>query len=151
FNMFNFPAPSLRLAGLAAAPVPVAAPGSPFDLTVYGIEQDAQLRVEVVYNSDLFNATRMTSFVDSVLARVESGIADPEAPVGALPAGATSRGALARRRVRRSTVVSTPPATPAERLVAGVWCEVLGAASVDVTESFFDAGGTSVSMVAVQQ
>jgi hypothetical protein len=46
--------------------------------------------------------------------------------------------------------VTAPPQTPTERLLAGAWCEVLGLPAVDATESFFDVGGASVTMVAVQ-
>ncbi|MFJ7156742.1 non-ribosomal peptide synthase/polyketide synthase [Streptomyces sp. NPDC101118] len=39
------------------------------------------------------------------------------------------------------------PATPDEIAIAAVWCEVLGVASLSVTDSFFDLGGDSIRAV----
>ncbi|WP_212986930.1 non-ribosomal peptide synthase/polyketide synthase [Actinoplanes auranticolor] len=38
----------------------------------------------------------------------------------------------------------TPPRTPAERLVARIWSEVLGVARIGATDSFFELGGDSI-------
>jgi amino acid adenylation domain-containing protein len=43
------------------------------------------------------------------------------------------------------------PRNDTEKLVAGIWCEVLGVASVGLTENFFDAGGHSLLMATVAQ
>ncbi|MFC9278352.1 amino acid adenylation domain-containing protein [Streptomyces collinus] len=37
-----------------------------------------------------------------------------------------------------------PPATPTERVLAGVWCEALGVDRVGVTDRFFELGGDSI-------
>lgn len=37
-----------------------------------------------------------------------------------------------------------PTATETERLVAGIWCEVLDLPEVGMTDNFFDLGGHSV-------
>jgi amino acid adenylation domain-containing protein len=39
--------------------------------------------------------------------------------------------------------------TPTERLVAGIWREVLGLPRIDIADNFFDIGGHSLSIVAV--
>jgi amino acid adenylation domain-containing protein len=143
FNMFNFTAPELKLTGLRTEPVSVPAPGSPFELTLYGIERDGKLRLEVVYNADLFGQARMTGLLESI-ARV---LATGEAP-------ARQAAAAQVPRARRKQVVpsaSVPPATPTEKVVAGIWCDVLGRTEVGVTDSFFDVGGGSLAMAAVQQ
>jgi phthiocerol/phenolphthiocerol synthesis type-I polyketide synthase E len=44
-----------------------------------------------------------------------------------------------------------PPTTTTERLVASVWCDVLGLASVGVDTAFFDVGGHSLTMTSLQQ
>ncbi|HET6851468.1 MAG TPA: amino acid adenylation domain-containing protein, partial [Pyrinomonadaceae bacterium] len=41
------------------------------------------------------------------------------------------------------------PRTPAEELIAGIWCEVLGLAEVSRTANFFDIGGQSLKAVQV--
>jgi acyl carrier protein len=38
-----------------------------------------------------------------------------------------------------------PPLTPIERLLAGVWSELLQVGSVGLQDSFFDLGGTSLT------
>ncbi|HEY3685974.1 MAG TPA: amino acid adenylation domain-containing protein [Streptosporangiaceae bacterium] len=40
--------------------------------------------------------------------------------------------------------VHEPPATPSERAVAGIWCEVLERSEVGVRDNFFDLGGHSM-------
>ncbi len=160
FNMFNFAAPALELPGLASEPVPVAFPGSPFDLTLYGIQRGERLRLEVVFNADLYHEATMAALLSAVRDVVAAGVAAPDSPVD--PAVLTSSlgpaaanpppVALARRRARTGrTEVLVHPATPTEQTVAGVWCDVLGRAAVGVTDSFFDVGGGSLAMVAVQQ
>ena len=47
--------------------------------------------------------------------------------------------------------VGEAPVTAIERLVAAAWCEVLGVNSVGVDAGFFDLGGHSLTMVALQQ
>jgi acyl carrier protein len=155
FNMFNFPAPALDLPGTTSEPVRVTGPGSPFDLTVYGIERDGRLCLEVVYNTDLFTEARMAALLDALREVVTHGVADPDAPTGKLaPAliGPASPPEVPRARPRpASAPVTEPPVTPTERTIAALWCEVLGRDAVGATESFFDAGGSSLSIVVVQQ
>lgn len=43
-----------------------------------------------------------------------------------------------------SPAVAEPPVTPTERMVADVWCEVLGLRTVSVLDNFFDLGGHSL-------
>ena len=43
-----------------------------------------------------------------------------------------------------SPAVQIPPATPTERIVADIWCEVLRLPSVSVLDNFFDLGGHSM-------
>jgi acyl carrier protein len=44
----------------------------------------------------------------------------------------------------------TPPRTETERLLAGLWAEVLGRERVSIDESFFDLGGHSLLLARVQ-
>ncbi|KAB1947176.1 AMP-binding protein [Micromonospora sp. ALFpr18c] len=47
--------------------------------------------------------------------------------------------------------VSDRPATPTERVVHDIWCDVLGRDAVGRTDSFFDVGGQSLLLGRVQQ
>ena len=156
FNMFNFTAPELSLPGLHAEPVPVAVPGSPFDLTVYGIERAGRLTIDLVYNPDLFDAARMRTLLNGLTEVVTHGVAAPETAVPDLPTGLPAAAGppvapLARPRAAVPAPTAEPPATPTESAVASVWQEVLGLAEVGVTDNFFRVGGSSLAIVAVQR
>jgi mycobactin peptide synthetase MbtE len=49
------------------------------------------------------------------------------------------------------TTMPPPYATPTEREIASVWCEVLGLPAVGATDNFFDVGGTSRAAVVVRE
>jgi amino acid adenylation domain-containing protein len=152
FNMFTFTEPRLELPGLDSEPVPVAAPGSPFDLTLYGAERDGRLRLDLVYNADLFTLQRMRGLLDDLRVVLERGASDSTITVGQLAGPRPDPTPVQRATTKRvAPVGSSAPATATERAIAAVWCEVLGRADVGATESFFDAGGSSVLIVAVQQ
>lgn len=154
FNVFNFAAPRLDLKGLAGEPVPVPAPGSAFDLTLYGVEHDGRMRLEIVHNSDLYDTSRMDLLLDSLRQVIARGVAAGDLTGGEL---APSRGVTAatspqaKARPPRSEAGGAPPVTATEHAVAAVWCEVLGRAAVGATDNFFDSGGGSLAAVTVQQ
>ncbi|HET8659454.1 MAG TPA: amino acid adenylation domain-containing protein [Micromonosporaceae bacterium] len=161
FNMFNFAAPRLDLAGVDSEPVPAQVPGSPFDLTVYGIERDDRLRVEVVYNADLYDEKRMEALLDALRQVVVAGVAAPDVEVDTLaadvlPVAAADTGRIPRARprpaaARPALAAIDLPATPTERAIAAIWHEVLAVPAVGASDSFFDAGGSSLAIVAVQR
>src|SRR4029078_4477617 len=84
FNVFNFAEPRLTLPGLRTSAVPVAAPGSPFDLTVYLAERDGTFAVELLYNPDLFDGARMRELLADFVALLGALVAEPEAPMATL-------------------------------------------------------------------
>ena len=63
------------------------------------------------------------------------------------PTGKLDRRALPAPTPARATRVE--PRTPIEARLAGIWAEVLGVEHVDVNESFFDAGGDSLSAMRI--
>jgi amino acid adenylation domain-containing protein len=155
FNMYTFPAPRLALAGIASEPVPVTAPGSPFDLTLYGIERDGRLALEILYSTDVYDHARMAAVLAAVARVVAAGAADPDTPVRDLPGAEPVPGAAFDRAERavpravRGAAGAVRPATSTERAVAAVWCEVLGLTAVGATDNFFDVGGSSLTAAAV--
>ncbi|MES1244614.1 MAG: amino acid adenylation domain-containing protein, partial [Acidobacteriota bacterium] len=60
------------------------------------------------------------------------------------PNGKVDRRALAALEVREESPAGTPPRTPTEELLAGIWAGVLGRETVGTRESFFDLGGHSL-------
>ncbi|MCW3844925.1 condensation domain-containing protein, partial [Micromonospora yasonensis] len=160
FNMYTFDEPKLDLAGLGSEPVPVAAPGSPFDLTLYGVTRDGQLRVEIVFNPDVYGTGLMAAVLGEVEQMLRAGAADPQQPVSQLPGwtaipagrpGDVTRAARVKRAVGRSGAITERPATATERQIASVWCNVLGVPEVAATDSFFDVGGGSLAVAVVQR
>ncbi|GHJ15472.1 amino acid adenylation domain-containing protein [Micromonospora sp. AKA38] len=160
FNMYTFDEPKLELAGLTSEPVPVAAPGSPFDLTLYGVTRDGQLRVEIVFNPDVYGRGLMAAVLGEVERMLRVGAADPGRPVSELPAwtavpagspGEVPRAAPVTRATSRPGATAARPATATERRIASVWCDVLGVPEVAATDSFFDVGGGSLAVAVVQR
>jgi amino acid adenylation domain-containing protein len=64
--------------------------------------------------------------------------------------GKVNRDALPTPAAELAAMV-VAPASGMERLVAGVWCAVLGSSHVGVEQNFFDLGATSVLVVRAQQ
>ncbi|HEX5495925.1 MAG TPA: condensation domain-containing protein [Mycobacteriales bacterium] len=74
----------------------------------------------------------------------------PELPLG--PNGKVDRAGLPPPPVLADAPAEagSAPATRTERVIAGVWREVLGRPTVSVTDNFFEIGGHSLAIVAVQ-
>ncbi|MEU4445427.1 amino acid adenylation domain-containing protein [Actinosynnema sp. NPDC050801] len=154
FNVFNFAEPRLTLPDVRTEPVPVAMPGSPFDLTVYLVERDGRFALDVVFNPDLYDQDRIEVLLADYLRLLGELIAAADRPVAgvAVDCPDTTR--------PRFTDVAEPPKparasggelrTPTEIAVGEVWCDVLRLDSVGPTDNFFDVGGHSLSVVTVQ-
>ncbi|GAA2597835.1 non-ribosomal peptide synthetase DhbF [Dactylosporangium fulvum] len=69
------------------------------------------------------------------------------------PSGKIDRIALAARPVSwtSSTALYVAPGDGLERHIADVWCAVLGLAQVGAQDNFFDVGGHSLTLIAVQK
>ena len=66
------------------------------------------------------------------------------------PNGKVDRGALPEPASERHETGHAEPSTPTEKLVASVWREILGRPRISATDNFFDIGGHSLAIVAVQ-
>ncbi|MEA5361542.1 amino acid adenylation domain-containing protein [Amycolatopsis sp., V23-08] len=152
-NVLNFSEPRLELPGVRAGWLPVAKPGSPFDLTVYVLGHG----VELLYNPDLFDAARMTALAADYADLLAGLAAAPDVPVGTClpetprPAVRTAApGAMTRAEpVPDPVVVDVAALAATEAVIAQAWREVLGVASVGVTDNFFDVGGHSLALMQV--
>lgn len=86
FNMYTFGQARLELRGCVAEPVPAGLPGAMFDLTLYVAEHGDGLRLEAVYNPDLYDDARVAALLDTYRHLVGELTAAPDAPVGRAPA-----------------------------------------------------------------
>jgi amino acid adenylation domain-containing protein len=63
FNMFNYPGSRLELPGLSAEIISTFEHGSKFDLTLYVLDTGDEIKLELVYNADLFEQERMAEML----------------------------------------------------------------------------------------
>lgn len=163
FNVLDFAEPRLRIPGLDDTTIEVDKPGSPFDVTVYVLERDGRLAVDLLYNPDLFDRTRMDRLLTSYLLLVTELATAARTPVGAVAPGLPDSTARAYGPAAATAAAATgpEPAVPAvptadrstltgtEQLVAAIWREVLGRDALAPTDNFFDVGGHSLALASV--
>jgi amino acid adenylation domain-containing protein len=83
FNLLSFPVPAARLPGLTIEGLEAASePQSKFDMTFYLVEQAGGVRIDLVYNADLFDAARMDEALAQYRLLLEQAAADPDARIG---------------------------------------------------------------------
>lgn len=67
------------------------------------------------------------------------------------PNGKLDRGRLPLPQAATPSSARVAPATDLERRIAAIWCAVLGVAEVGTTETFFEAGGHSLTLMQVHR
>lgn len=90
FNLLNFSDQRIKLPGLTEGYVsPVGVWSQPdeswsqFDMTLYASQTNEELRLILVYNSDLFDRQRMTGMLEQTRYLLEQVVAAPEKPIDA--------------------------------------------------------------------
>ena len=73
-----------QLVGLETERVPRPDPESKFDLTLYAIEEDDGIHLDVVYSADLFEAERMEEMLRQYHRLLEQVVENPETPIDAI-------------------------------------------------------------------
>ncbi|MFL6292885.1 MAG: amino acid adenylation domain-containing protein, partial [Thermoanaerobaculia bacterium] len=84
FNFLSLSDLHLELAGLRVEPVALEQADSKFDLTLYVRELPETLRLDLVYNADLFEPARMAEMLRQVGHLLAQVVAAPETRLGAL-------------------------------------------------------------------
>ncbi|HEX5760996.1 MAG TPA: amino acid adenylation domain-containing protein [Thermoanaerobaculia bacterium] len=84
-NVLNFPALETRLPGLALELQPPQEVSAKFDLTLYVEEVEGALRVDWVYNADLFDAARIGEMARQLASLLAAAVEDPARPIATLP------------------------------------------------------------------
>jgi len=82
FNLLNYPPERLRLPGVTVEDLSIEPPGSLLDLTLYVHESGPRPRIEVVYNRDLFDRSRIVALLNQYTALLDQ--ADGPRRIGSL-------------------------------------------------------------------
>jgi amino acid adenylation domain-containing protein len=77
-NLLNFPTEAIRLPDLTLEVISLPDPPSKFDLTVYVSDEEGGLRLELVYNADLFAADRMRDLLRQFERVLEQAVERPD-------------------------------------------------------------------------
>jgi len=85
FILQNSPTTTLHLAGLSVTSSKIHNGSSKFDLSMFIIEHDEQLRLELDYNTDLFNTETIAQMLEHFQVLLEGIVANPEQRLSDLP------------------------------------------------------------------
>ncbi|MFI8829593.1 amino acid adenylation domain-containing protein [Streptomyces afghaniensis] len=151
--------PEPSLPGLIVAGEPIETGAARFDLCLYLRERrnsdggPAGIDGVVEYNTDLFDPATAERIARALVRFLTAVAADP----GSRVEDVDLHGDDVHREVVRQTAVSLPgrpaapagqePATPAERILAGLFRELLTLPEVPLDEDFFALGGDSISTI----
>ncbi|HEV7588933.1 MAG TPA: condensation domain-containing protein, partial [Longimicrobium sp.] len=153
------PLPSLSFAGLAAEVVGSRSSFSFLPLVMALAEEPAGAMASIQYAPDLFDAGTAARLGDGYVRLLESTAAQPDAPLSRLaifngddaretavarPASTAAAAPAAAPRPPAEPRADDAPRTAMERLLAGMWCELLDVDRVGVHDDFFDLGGHSL-------
>jgi amino acid adenylation domain-containing protein len=78
FNMHNLPDRQMNMPGLASEELLLSKPSSKFDLTLYAPEHHDGIRLDLVYNPELFTEARMAAMLDQLKHLLEQIANKPE-------------------------------------------------------------------------
>ncbi|HVF59868.1 MAG TPA: amino acid adenylation domain-containing protein [Thermoanaerobaculia bacterium] len=84
-NVLNFPAIETRLQGLALELQPPQSVTAKFDLTLYVEDREGALRIDWVYNADLFDPARVEEMARQLALLLGAAVAEPSRAVATLP------------------------------------------------------------------
>jgi amino acid adenylation domain-containing protein/non-ribosomal peptide synthase protein (TIGR01720 family) len=131
---------------------------SKFDLTFSFAESERGIALEVEYNTDLFDAGRISRMTAHLVRLIESALADAatpierlgllspgEEPIGMPPRAAAPSGMPSTAGGR----VAVAPRDERELLLAGVLESVLGRPGLGMTDNYFYVGGDSIKAIQV--
>ncbi|MFE5241280.1 MULTISPECIES: condensation domain-containing protein [unclassified Streptomyces] len=132
---------------LSVSPLQVRRTTAQYELALEVVDLGGELHACLEYNSDLFaeaTAERLAAHYRDLLSSVRTGA---DVPVAQLcPADLTERRSAARRPAPEVLGLSgyEPPETETERILAGIWADVLDVDRVGAEDDFYDLGGHSL-------
>jgi hypothetical protein len=152
----NVPVETANLHGLEVSTVQLPAESTQFDLTFEVRERAESLEVLAEFSTDLFDELRITRMLGHYQVLLEGIVGNPDRRLAELPmlTGTerneillTSNGKLDRIALPAPDLKQvgserySAPCTPIQKVLAGIWREVLGVKQVSVRDNFFELGG----------
>jgi len=139
--------------------------GVDFDMLVSVVERAEGPRIQIEYNTVLFEAARVRNLIDSFVELLDIALREPERRLSQLRPARLPE--ATRPHPSAAADVIEPPLVPTsekpvafncadsgsltlsevEEKLSAIWKDVLDLDSIDTASSFFDLGGTSVLLV----
>lgn len=77
FNMLSHDQVKIELPGITIQQLPLPETSTPFDLTLYAIESDNKLKLELLYSVDLFSEQRAEIMLSQMISLIRQSIENP--------------------------------------------------------------------------
>lgn len=155
FSLQNFPFSQPVFAGLAVTEVDVEIDAAKFDI---GLSVDTSAEVPFVraeYSTDLFEADTIAALVGHYTQILRAVAAAAPGAEPAMPSLDHVRRAPAAPPARPARATVTPPTgagtAAVQERIRLIWADVLNRPDVGPDDNFFDIGGNSLLMIALQQ
>ena len=150
-NLPPLPEPAMSGLDLRRLDVPQDHTHFELALTLHDHAATGDIEAEFRYATGLFDRETVVDFADRYRRILANMIADPSAPVGGLSSGSVAPRRIAveleEQSVRRA---DEREQTPIEKTVATAFADVTGASTVRLDDSFFELGGTSLTVFALR-
>jgi len=157
FSVIKAAVQSHTFGNLTASTYVVTPTTSIVDLVATLIEGvDGQWWAQIDHNTDLFESKRITQMLEDYLAVLQAIVANPETRILDLPVAAADwnevslpMSVVSPRERPRMPLAETRPKRNGEfaarqKLLVGIWKEVLGISEIGIYDNFFDMGGHSL-------
>jgi amino acid adenylation domain-containing protein len=155
----NAPTTEKSLTGLQFEPFEIPVTRSKFDLAVFVAETHNTYESWWVYSVDLFEPETVLAIAHRFEDLLSKVLADPQAPISAhrqsglkpndganaVASSSDHKQEEVALNVDASATVNASPLTPTERIVADIWCDVLGVSTLAVHANLFEIGGHSLT------
>lgn len=77
FNMLSHDEAKIELSGITIQQLPLPETSTPFDLTLYAIESDDKLKLELLYSMDLFSEERAEIMLSQIISMIRQAVENP--------------------------------------------------------------------------
>ncbi|HEX5760111.1 MAG TPA: amino acid adenylation domain-containing protein, partial [Thermoanaerobaculia bacterium] len=138
----------LRAGDLALDPRPVPTGAAKFALSLYAVEREEGIGLELEYAAARWDGATAARLLDGFAALLATAATDPDLRLSALPAvaGAERRATLGAPALAPAAPRRAPeaPRTPVEELLGGIWEDLLGSERPGLHDDFFALGGQSL-------